>query len=575
MKLTQKNKDELIRTGAEYLMRGFSVIPVMGKKPCVDWKKFQEKAMTVIEFQSIFERCSPTGIAIITGKVSGIIVVDVDSEEANTKLNLSKTPTVKTSRGFHYYFKYPDIKVVTSSNHLEKVDIRSDGGFIVAPPSIHESGFKYEWITGLDETELAEFPFEKFKAKQTIPVTNGKDWEPIFSGTREGNRNTTTAQIAGKLLSLMPSNEWERTTWPLLKALNRLNVPPLDENELRATFNSIAKINLKSSEGQNLSTQEIKIISIKDLFSMEQEKETFLIEKLLTNNGINVMSGQPHAGKSWIMLEMAKSVAKGEKLFGKYDTLQGSVMIIDGESGEQELKRRMLKMHFDETLPIYITSRDGIKIDNKETLKHLISKAKELDIRLVILDPFSAIHSKTENNAEDMQIVMESMESFTKEGITVLFLHHHRKESGFSPSSASQNLRGSSVILSRVDSQSVISGKGDAGTTTRIRYSQEKLRNGKKEKPFELFLEEDELGVYIKHAGEIKVENSKMDKAIETIQKLLAIDGKTKEEVCDLLKKEDVQERTTSTALRKLENSGAIKKTKKGKKNFYIIAVKS
>ena len=102
------SRDELIRAGAEYLTKGFSVIPVIDKKPCIDWKQFQKKAMTVIEFQKLFEIYKPTGIAIITGEISGITVVDVDSEEANAKLKFPNTPTVKTSKGYHYYFKYND-----------------------------------------------------------------------------------------------------------------------------------------------------------------------------------------------------------------------------------------------------------------------------------------------------------------------------------------------------------------------------------------------------------------------------------------------------------------------------------
>jgi RecA-family ATPase len=271
------------------------------------------------------------------------------------------------------------------------------------------------------------------------------------------------------------------------------------------------------------------------------------------------------------MLEIAKSVATGEKLFGKYEATQGAVLIIDGESGEQELKKRMQQMSFSRNLPIYVISEQGIKIDDPNTLRFIHSKTQELNIKLVVFDPLSAMHSKTENNAEDMQVVMESMASLTNKGVTVLFLHHHRKESSFGQSSMSQNLRGSSVILSRVDSQTVIINKGDEGTNTRIRYSQEKMRNGKREKAFELFLTEDDTGIYLKHAGEVEVEESKMNKAIEFIPTTLKEEGKTKEEICQILKKNDIQARTTSTALRKLEKSGQIKKARKGKKNFYTL----
>ena len=380
------------------------------------------------------------------------------------------------------------------------------------------------------------------------------------------------AKIVGKFLNLIPENEWERTLWPLMISINKNNKPPLKTKELRQTFDSIIKTKLSTQVLINEANENIKIISIKDLFDKEQKQNRFLIEKILPSK-LNVMSGQPGAGKSWVMLEIAKSVATGEKLFGKYEATQGSVLIIDGESGEQELKKRMQQMSFSRNLPIYIISEQGIKIDDPSTLKFIHSKTQELNIKLVVFDPLSAMHSKTENNAEDMQVVMESMASLTNKGVTVLFLHHHRKESAFGQSSMSQNLRGSSVILSRVDSQTVIINKGDEGTNTRIRYSQEKMRNGKREKAFELFLTEDDTGIYLKHAGEVEVEESKMNKAIEFIPTTLKEEGKTKEEICQILKKNDIQARTTSTALRKLEKSGQIIKTRKGKKNFYTIPI--
>lgn len=564
------HKDELINVGVEYIKRGFSIIPVFNKKPMVDWKQYQEKSMSEFEFQTILQTCDPTGIAIITGKISNLTVIDVDTEEANSKLKLPKTPTVKTSKGYHYYFRYTK-ELKTTTSKVKGVDIRSDGGYVVVPPSIHKSGHKYTWLVDLDN-EIAEVPIEQFVTKKE-KINNNEEvnsWETLFSGVREGQRNNTTTKIVGKLVSLIPENEWERTVWPLVLAINKNNKPPLETKELRRTFESITKLSLESKKP---SENEIKIISIEDLFNKIDKQDRFLIEKLLPSK-LNVMSGQPGAGKSWIMLEIAKSVATGQKLFEKYESVQGSVLIIDGESGEQELKKRMKQMGFESSWPVFIISEQGIKIDNPETLKFIQSKAKELKIKLIILDPLSAMHTKTENNAEDMQIVMESMASLTNQGITVLFLHHHRKENGFGNSNMSQNLRGSSVILSRVDSQTVIINKGDEGTNTRISYSQEKMRNGKREKPFEIFLTEDDAGIYLKHAGETKVEETKISKAINFIPTLLTESGKTKEEISQILRKNDIQVRTTSSALKKLENSGLIQKTRKGKKNFYTIPVK-
>ena len=131
-------------------------------------------------------------------------------------------------------------------------------------------------------------------------------------------------------------------------------------------------------------------------------------------------------------------------------------------------------------------------------------KMKELGIKFLILDPFSAIHTKEENSAGEIQKVMEGLEKFTKEGITVLFIHHHRKDSEGRSSKSAQNLRGSSVILSRVDSMSTINKKEETDSFIRMICSQEKIRGGKKEKDFEIFLEDNENGIHLKMLVELK-----------------------------------------------------------------------
>ena len=95
-----------------YLSRGFSIIPLkrQDKKPALQsWKPYQEKAPTEDELHRWFGNGSGHNMGIVTGKVSGIVVVDLDSkkaEEYSKDHNFPKTPTVKTGKGYHLYFKY-------------------------------------------------------------------------------------------------------------------------------------------------------------------------------------------------------------------------------------------------------------------------------------------------------------------------------------------------------------------------------------------------------------------------------------------------------------------------------------
>jgi hypothetical protein len=91
-------------------------------------------------------------IGIATGRESGIIVKDRDDLEAVLPGEIPRTITARTGGGgLHHVYAYPPDGVahISSTNVLAQgVDSRADGGYIVAPPSMHASGARYEWLPG-------------------------------------------------------------------------------------------------------------------------------------------------------------------------------------------------------------------------------------------------------------------------------------------------------------------------------------------------------------------------------------------------------------------------------------------
>jgi hypothetical protein len=564
-----KNKENLINAGCEYLDKDMSVMPVVWKKPCIDWKEYQKRIMDKEVLIDLIDQCKATGIAIITGSISNLTVVDVDSIEIAKTLNFPKTPCVETSRGFQYFFRYhPEAK--TCAGILNKVDIRSEGGYVVAPPSVHPSGKIYKWIVSLDETELAEFPMHMFQGSKVSPEIENLNTNTYWTGVKEGIRNVTAARNIGKLLKRFPDHEWESFVWPMIKMWNKDNNPPLDLKELKSVFNSICN---KERRTRVVDTS-YTILSIKVLCENTQPESDFLIDKLLPK-GINVMSGQPGTGKSWIMLEIARSVASGKKFLETYETKKGAVLIIDSESGPNEIVRRSTMMQIENELPIYILSEQNLKVDEEKSLLFLIQEIERLDIKLLIIDPFSAVHNKTENNAEEIQKVMESLQKLKTKGVTILFIHHHRKEYG-NFGNTSDSLRGSSVILSRVDAHIIIK-KSESYNEDSIstKFILSKLRNGKKEKPFEIKIEEFNNLVSLSYSGNIEVQKSKSAKAAELIAMIINDEGKSRREILEHLHEENIGERTASEVLRNLEKIGQIKKGKTGQKNVYFLEDKN
>lgn len=147
-----------------YSKREFSVIPInRGEKtPAVAWKDFQTRKATRDELDRWFSGETNSNIGIATGTISGIVVLDVDGDEGAVSLaelgELPSTPTVRTGKGRHLYFEHPGFPVSNSVRLKPGLDIRGDGGYVVAPPSLHPNGSAYEWIVGPETQPLAKLP---------------------------------------------------------------------------------------------------------------------------------------------------------------------------------------------------------------------------------------------------------------------------------------------------------------------------------------------------------------------------------------------------------------------------------
>lgn len=154
---------------------GFSVFPLQprSKKPIGSWKSYQKSITSDRNCQGWDH--GGYNLAIATGRVSGCFVLDVDGAAGKQTLQrliethgaLPETIAVQTGKGLHYYFAYPEDESIIVRNlasrsanggTLEGLDVRGDGGYVVAPPSIHENGTAYQWLRAPWACKLAVAP---------------------------------------------------------------------------------------------------------------------------------------------------------------------------------------------------------------------------------------------------------------------------------------------------------------------------------------------------------------------------------------------------------------------------------
>jgi P4 family phage/plasmid primase-like protien len=155
----------------------FSVNITQKKHKSGAWKKeinFPQK-WTDFTLKSSFYNKDYNGIAILTGKINGIIVIDIDNtahwKQLLKEQQQSEPKTVKAvsgSGGFHYYFKYdPALENITSKDHCfgkdYDIDIKTNGGCVIAPPTQYynnnlEKDVEYKWEKSIFDTEMLEVP---------------------------------------------------------------------------------------------------------------------------------------------------------------------------------------------------------------------------------------------------------------------------------------------------------------------------------------------------------------------------------------------------------------------------------
>ena len=160
------------KAALEYLDRGWSIIPVRerAKRPAIPWKAYQAQCASEDTVHEWFQRHPKRNLAIVTGALSGLIVLDIDprhgGKESLRRLErengrLPKTvESITGGGGRHLYFAHPGGVVRNRTNIESGIDLRGDGGCIVAPPSVHPSGKPYRWKNGRapGEVELARLP---------------------------------------------------------------------------------------------------------------------------------------------------------------------------------------------------------------------------------------------------------------------------------------------------------------------------------------------------------------------------------------------------------------------------------
>ncbi len=205
----------------ELRRQGYSVIPCKSgsKESLVPWKQYQKKPPTEKKIKEWGVKYPDANVGIVTGKVSRIIVLDLDGPEAEREVEkrggVPKTPCSKTRKGYHYVFRYPDFPVRSGSDKKLSIDIRADGGYIVAPPSIYPSGHEYAWIVSPFDLEPAPMPNWLVKYIKQRSSQSGDDEDQEGEEKAQVRTDEKLWRRAKKIIRQYPKiTKWFKTPKP-------------------------------------------------------------------------------------------------------------------------------------------------------------------------------------------------------------------------------------------------------------------------------------------------------------------------------------------------------------------------
>ncbi len=488
-----------------YAKDGYSVIPISAngekKRPAVNWTEWQTRKADETQIRNWWKVFPDAGVGIVTGKLSGLVVMDIDPKNGGTDEGFPTTDMVANTGGGgqHHYYKYVEGARNRAGNN--GVDVRAEGGYVVAPPSKHHSGGVYEWdiddkpgdITVAKTVELSP---SKATHEGANGLANGVDSAPLFnreqpktwlmdsttSGFTEGSRNDSVTRLAGYYAGL---GVIENLVLKHCLDANAESVNPLGYDEVARTVRSIC--NKEARKQADKLKQDIKSGVVEtpvddtdieltgfDAYALKHggKEVQWLIPGFLTDNTIGFIYGPPQSYKSWIELDMAVSIAQGTPFLGIVKPARtGPVIIFQQEdshittseriatiwAGRVGLKKPRLEdgkfiWHaHKEASNIHIYEHRDFRLDAPGAMDRLDRMLTKYRPVAVFMDPFYSLVS-LENNMEAAAPLMIQLKALRdKHSCAFMMVHHTSKASR--GSSNRDGMHGSQFLSASAESR--------------------------------------------------------------------------------------------------------------------------
>jgi hypothetical protein len=421
-------------------------------------------------------------VAILTGRISGIAVLDIDSEEGEQNVKSrgipENAPQVLTGKGRHVYFAYPFERVREGRGlknlvgTIQGVDFRGDGGYVAAPPSLHVSGREYRWLEnslGLTLPLLPDWLFElAYRPGGERKADSAPADAPKFPNTdgekfHEGERNSRMFRELSRLRASSHFCESELYRTAVILNQSRCN-PPLADAEVETIVRQVCRYPAGTSRtytsvpvsgnAQPVATPSIPeqtqpqvqsqaqtipsktVVSMLSTFEPENSSRPEFIAGLFRKGYPSILVAEPGLGKTLLVQRLICDLSIGGPVWdGFCSSSPQNILMFCGEAGLTMLNERLESSgwKFDRERIKVLDSRTAWKgglypaLDTDEGREVFRRFIETVNPDLVVTDSLGSF-AEDESGREAMKSVFDFLLSTgDKYGCAHLLVHHLRK----------------------------------------------------------------------------------------------------------------------------------------------------
>jgi hypothetical protein len=473
----------------------------VGKHPAVSWGD-------VLYGSAVPRPEIGAGVGLRTGahpQGSDVFVVDLDGDGAlDAWEELGPCPdtlVIETPRGWHLYFKHPGFAVKTSAGEIAKgIDIRGEGGFVVAPGSPHRSGGSYtvfedtppadapawllEWLQRQKAPSAAQHypgdivePAERARRRELYaeylrseapargPELRGQGDQTLFNVVQRGAYDL--ALPVDDVLELVREHYDPRCSPPWADELEervhhkahdaktsstRPRAEPLPADLVTRVQDSFPAQEAPPPDAQASETDKLEA-ELKITWGRWDEPlppAVYTISPIVPEATLGVIVAKGSSLKTWLVLSMLSAVARGQPWLGHFPCSHAPAMLIDFESGRDIIHERVQYLRTHDAPQLGIASFPNARIDD---MKFWIALAKIVlarGVKLIAIDSFAAGATGVDENDAKSADPLHYAARFIEATRCAVVLIHHAKKGGESGDERDM-VRGSGAIFGAAD----------------------------------------------------------------------------------------------------------------------------